>query len=83
MPKNCWKLVAFAGLCWCLGGKVGAASTSRYMVDRVWTADDGLPQSSVIAMTQTRDGYLWLGTRDGLVRFDGLGRRTSSGARVP
>jgi signal transduction histidine kinase/ligand-binding sensor domain-containing protein len=30
-----------------------------------------LPQSSVIAITQTRDGYLWLGTLNGLVRFDG------------
>src|SRR6185503_19334605 len=29
-------------------------------------------QSSVIAMTQTRDGYLWLGTLKGLVRFDGI-----------
>jgi streptogramin lyase len=31
-----------------------------------------LPQSSIIALTQTRDGYLWLGTLNGLVRFDGV-----------
>ena len=31
----------------------------------------GLPQSSVISMVQTRDGYLWLGTVNGLARFDG------------
>lgn len=36
-----------------------------------WTTEDGLPQSSVIALTQTRDGYLWMGTLNGLVRFDG------------
>lgn len=36
-----------------------------------WTIDDGLPQNSVLAVTQTRDGYLWLATSDGLVRFDG------------
>jgi ligand-binding sensor domain-containing protein/signal transduction histidine kinase len=36
-----------------------------------WTVDDGLPQNTVIALTQTRDGYLWLATSDGLVRFDG------------
>ncbi len=41
-----------------------------YSID-VWQTDDGLPQNSVIAMTQTRDGYLWLGTLNGLVRFDG------------
>ncbi len=39
---------------------------------RVWETEDGLPQNSVIAMTQTRDGYLWLGTLNGLVRFDGV-----------
>ncbi len=38
---------------------------------KVWENDDGLPQNSVIAMTQTRDGYLWLGTLNGLARFDG------------
>lgn len=39
---------------------------------QVWGTDDGLPQSSVAALTQTRDGYLWLGTYAGLVRFDGV-----------
>jgi ligand-binding sensor domain-containing protein/signal transduction histidine kinase len=38
----------------------------------VWTERDGLPQGSVQAITQTRDGYLWIGTRDGLARFDGV-----------
>ncbi|MCC6129256.1 MAG: response regulator [Acidobacteria bacterium] len=41
-----------------------------YQLD-VWS--EGLPQNSVIALTQTRDGYLWLGTYEGLVRFDGIG----------
>ena len=36
-----------------------------------WNNQDGLPQSSVISIIQTRDGYLWLGTLNGLVRFDG------------
>src|SRR5262245_44245889 len=37
-----------------------------------WTTEKGLPQNSVIAMTLTEDGYLWLGTLSGLVRFDGV-----------
>ena len=36
-----------------------------------WTTDNGLPQSSVYSIAQTRDGYLWFTTLDGLVRFDG------------
>jgi signal transduction histidine kinase/ligand-binding sensor domain-containing protein len=36
-----------------------------------WTADDGAP-TGIYAITQTPDGYLWLGTEDGLVRFDGV-----------
>ena len=46
------------------------AEESPFSVD-VWGTADGLPQSSVIALVQTRDGYLWLGTLNGLVRFDG------------
>jgi diguanylate cyclase (GGDEF)-like protein len=37
----------------------------------VWTNRDGLPQRDIEAMAQTPDGYLWLGSRSGLVRFDG------------
>jgi signal transduction histidine kinase/ligand-binding sensor domain-containing protein len=41
-------------------------------VHESWTTDDGLPQNSVGAILQTRDGYLWFGTQEGLVRFDGV-----------
>src|SRR5262245_4841033 len=39
---------------------------------RVWQIDDGLPQNTVWAITQTKDGYLWVGTQQGLARFDGI-----------
>jgi len=45
-------------------------SQPEYQFDH-WTTDDGLPQNAVNAILQTRDGYLWLATFDGLVRFDG------------
>lgn len=44
---------------------------SNYTVD-VWTTEQGLPQNSVRALVQTRDGYLWVGTFGGLARFDGV-----------
>lgn len=47
------------------------AALSSYQFDR-WQTDEGLPQSTVTSIAQTRDGYLWLGTQNGLVRFDGL-----------
>ncbi|MBZ5619308.1 MAG: hypothetical protein LAQ69_11385 [Acidobacteriia bacterium] len=37
----------------------------------VWTQQDGLPQDTIRAIAQTPDGYLWLGTDEGLARFDG------------
>lgn len=43
----------------------------NYQVN-VWQTDEGLPQSTVTSIAQTRDGYLWLGTQNGLVRFDGV-----------
>src|ERR1700753_1863984 len=36
-----------------------------------WQTDDGLPQNTVHAVLQTRDGYIWFATEAGLVRFDG------------
>jgi PAS domain S-box-containing protein len=38
----------------------------------IWQTEEGLPQNSVKAIVQTRDGYLWLGTQAGLARFDGV-----------
>jgi ligand-binding sensor domain-containing protein len=46
-------------------------TVAEYRFD-VWTADSGLPQNSVRAIVQTRDGYIWVGTLDGLARFDGV-----------
>jgi len=42
----------------------------HYRFDR-WGVDDGLPQISVLTITQDRLGYLWLGTQNGIARFDG------------
>ncbi len=41
-------------------------------IQTVWRQNDGLPQNTVNTITQTRDGYLWVGTEEGLVRFDGV-----------
>ena len=43
---------------------------AQYRFDN-WTTDNGLPQNSVYAILQTRDGYLWFTTLDGLVRYNG------------
>jgi len=40
---------------------------------QAWGMENGLPQNTVQALAQTRDGFVWLGTEVGLVRFDGVG----------
>lgn len=42
------------------------------MVRGHWQTENGLHQDAVTALLQTRDGFLWIGTRSGLVRFDGV-----------
>ena len=46
------------------------ARSPRSYVRTTW--EEALPQSTVQAIVQTSDGYLWLGTYEGLVRFDGV-----------
>src|SRR5260370_32043498 len=45
-----------------------AKELTQYRHD-VWQDKDGLPQNSIRAMVQTRDGYLWLATYEGMARF--------------
>ena len=51
---------------------------------RVWqTTASGLPENNVTCVTQTRDGYLWLGTRNGLARFDGVRFKVFDSSTTP
>ena len=74
-----WLTIALdAGLCYSLLGSCQANSSSS-LPDTLdsgyrltsWSTAEGLPSSAVASIVQTRDGYLWLGTQEGLVRFDG------------
>ena len=81
MPKKSWAF-RFAGLPLCLlalalSAIAGPAAGSNvpFIVDS-WTAENGPgkgpPDNEIISVVQTHDGYLWLGTLHGLVRFDGI-----------
>jgi class 3 adenylate cyclase/ligand-binding sensor domain-containing protein len=41
-------------------------------VNRIWTAADGLPGNAATDIIQSKDGYIYIGTYDGLVKFDGF-----------
>lgn len=60
----------------------GADLARDYLVD-VWTSERGLPDSSVSAIAQTPDGYLWIGTYNGLARFDGVRFEAFDPANTP
>jgi len=71
------RMLQLAGLL--LGGVFSALPVTAEMTDRPgspfivdsWGPANGLPDGEVISVIQTHDGYLWLGTLNGLVRFDG------------
>ena len=50
---------------------------------RVWQTDEGLPDNRVQAIAQTPEGYLWVGTHEGLARFDGVEFSTFNGPNRP
>ena len=60
----------------------GATLEDGYSI-RVWQAEDGLPQNSITTVTQTHDGYIWIGTYGGLARFDGEQFRTFDAVNTP
>ncbi len=48
-----------------------------------WSKKEGLPQHSAPAVARTRDGYLWVGTEEGLLRFDGAKFRLFDASNTP
>src|SRR4051794_40053081 len=63
-----WLLLSLSTASWALNPQT---LISQYAADH-WQTEDGLPQASVSAIAQTSDGYIWLATEEGLVRFDGV-----------
>jgi diguanylate cyclase (GGDEF)-like protein len=48
-----------------------SAKSINDFIHETWSVDDGLPQSTVRSIAQTRDGYIWFATHEGAARFDG------------
>ena len=70
-------VVMAASILWdCRGASAteptNAPSVLSEWVVRSWQTEHGLPQNTVNAILQTRDGFLWVGTSGGLARFDGV-----------
>ncbi|HTO74429.1 MAG TPA: two-component regulator propeller domain-containing protein, partial [Gemmatimonadales bacterium] len=61
---------------------VGEAVAPHFL-SRAWTSQDGLPDSRVTAIVAGRDGFVWIGTRRGLARFDGAGFRVFTHDNYP
>jgi CheY-like chemotaxis protein len=68
----CLFLIIFSSL-WSTSAQALAPTKAlTQYVREVWQQEEGLPENDVTGIVQTRDGYLWLGTEEGLVRFDGI-----------
>jgi signal transduction histidine kinase/ligand-binding sensor domain-containing protein len=68
-------VLSFAAYCTFLAPGACALDPSQHVTQyahRTWTIRAGFTTGPVFAITQTTDGYLWLGTVRGLVRFDGV-----------
>ncbi len=58
------------------------SSSYNYLIN-IWDTENNLPGSTVTDIAQTPDGYLWVGTYDGLARFDGANFVTFDSANTP
>lgn len=68
-------------VCRCAASAPGEIE-SDYLIQR-WETEHGLPENSATAFAQTEDGFLWFGTYNGLVRFDGVEFKVFGPAEIP
>jgi ligand-binding sensor domain-containing protein len=66
-----WPLLVFCAL-FCAVASASVPETPQF---RAFGVADGLPSSATTALARDREGYLWVGTKDGLARYDGVGFR--------
>ncbi|WP_081891461.1 sensor histidine kinase [Verrucomicrobium sp. BvORR106] len=69
--------ITLCGVAAVLAGVLALATPTRIQAGeqflvRSWQSEDGLPSNSVRAVVQSADGYLWVATAEGVVRFDGV-----------
>ena len=67
-----WVWIVFLIGCDATGWALDPHKAVTQYVHDVWTTRDGLPQDGINAIVQDSVGYIWFGTQEGLVRFDGV-----------
>jgi signal transduction histidine kinase/ligand-binding sensor domain-containing protein len=65
-------VVVLAAMCLRPAFGLDPGRTLTQYVHRIWQTQQGLPQGTIYSIVQTHDGYLWLGSQNGLIRFDGV-----------
>ena len=64
-----WLLLAFSGI---TPRAIQTDPNLSQLIHQQWQTEDGLPQNAVHCLAQDHDGFIWFGTENGLVRFDGV-----------
>ena len=70
-------------LCAGSAGGLDPGRSANEFARRAWQTDSGLPQNTVHSVAQTRDGYVWVATEEGLARFDGFSFRIYDRQNTP
>src|SRR5208283_4261038 len=69
--RACISIAILLACCACAFALDPSLDVSQY-AHTSWKVRDGFARGAIASIAQTADGYLWLGTEFGLVRFDGV-----------
>ena len=78
-----WLLLLALGLAGFSARALDPARPLPACAHRLWNTENGLLQDTATALLESRDGFLWIGTEEGLVRFDGARFAPYSRVNVP